>query len=136
MTIKMKYSVGDSVWIAGVSRNNTRLTEGTVIKEIDLSAEGFSEIQYVISVPSSVEPLLEIRNWQTMSEDSHGPVGGFRGLSEVMLDSTTKMVNRVGLIADEYTIPTEAAPEQLDLSLEDSPRKSHSRPRYRRKRNR
>jgi hypothetical protein len=134
MSVKTKYTVGDTVWIAGISRNNTRLTEGVVIKELDLSEKGFSDKQYIISVPSPIEPLLEVRNWQTISEDSHGPVGGFRGLTEDMADSTTKLVNRVGLIADEYTIPSEPAPDQLELPLEESSYKNNrSRPRYRRK---
>jgi len=134
MTVKTKYSVGDTVWIAGISRNSSRLTEGTVIKILNLSDEGFSEIQYVISIPSAIEPLLEIRNWQTISEDGHGPVGGFRGLTEDMADSTAKLVNRVGLIIDEYAIPSEPAPTQLELPLEESSHKNNRlRPRYRRK---
>ena len=134
MSVKTKYAVGDVVWIAGISRNSTRLTEGTVIKILDLSEEGFSETQYIISIPSSIEPLLEIRNWQTISEDGHGPVGGFRGLSKDIADSTSKLVNRVGLIVDEYTIPSDPAPEQLDLYVEETHNKNNrSRPRYRRK---
>lgn len=134
MTVKTKYTVGDTVWIAGISRNSTRLTQGTVIRELDLSEKGFSDKQYIISIPSPVEPLLEIRNWQTISEDAHGPVGGFRGLSEDMADSAAKLVNRVGLIADEYTIPSEPAPDQLDLPFEETARKSSRfRPKYRKK---
>ena len=135
MNVKTKYSVGDNVWIAGISRRSTQLTPGIVIKELDLSEQGFSEVQYIISVPSPIEPLLEIRNWQTISEDDHGPVGGFRNLSEDMLDASTKLINRVGLITDDYTVPNEPAPEQLELPIDDKSKKEgRYRPRYRKKR--
>lgn len=137
MTAKTRYDIGDTVWIAGISRNSTRLTKGNVIKVLDLSTDGFSFPQYVIQIHTPIDSILEIRDWQTISEDDHGPVGGLRQLSIDMEDATVKLMNRVGLIVDEYSIPADPAPEQLELPIEDTnpkSKESRSRPRYRKKR--
>lgn len=76
MNVKKKYAVGDSVWIYGVRRDNDRSTEGTVVKAFNI--EGFNDTHYVVSIPTEIESLLEIRTWQTMSQTKDGHVGGLR----------------------------------------------------------
>lgn len=119
MIAKKEYSVNDTVWIAGVSRNNARLTQGTVVKILDLSDEGFSQIQYVIAIPTHIETMLELRTWHTISEDSKGPVGSLREVG-LGLDSTIRFVNRVGFAAHDAEMPDDPTPEQINAALEKS----------------
>ena len=82
MKVKKIYKSGDSVWIYGVSVGlKNRLTEATVVSAVDLSAQGYLGPHYVLAVPSSIEPLLLIRTWETMSQDEHGPVGALREIA-------------------------------------------------------
>lgn len=116
MTAKNKYEVGESVWIAGVSYNNARLTKGQVVKILDMSEDGYSAgPYYVIAIPTEIDDLLEIRTWETMSEDSKGPVGAFRNLN---LGSTVRFINQTGFeTADDFGDPT---PEQIHAAIEKS----------------
>jgi len=115
MTAKNIYKAGDSAWISGISRN-ARLTKGTVIKVLDLSDEGFTAgPHYIIAVPTEIDALLEIRTWETMSEDERGPLGYLRKFD---LDSTIKFINTVGFeTADDFNDPT---PEQIHAAIEKS----------------
>jgi hypothetical protein len=119
MNIKKSYKVGDNVWIYGITRNQNKLTKGTVIKILDLSELDFNdEPYYLIKVPTSIEPLLEIRTWHTMSQDSEGPVGSMRDLTDI--DATLKMLSQTGLNYDEEHDPLEPTPEQIHAALEKS----------------
>lgn len=115
---KTKYELGDSVWINGVSRDN-KLVKGKVIKKIDLSAEGYSDgPHYIIEIPSSIEPLLEIRTWETMSQDAQGPVGCFRNL-ENPPEVIHKKLKQVGYIYnDEELLIDEPTPDQIHAAIE------------------
>jgi hypothetical protein len=84
--IKKEYKTGDIVWIYGISLNNNRSYKGTVVKVLDLRDCGYSIPHYIVSIANATEPLLEIRTWETMSQDEHGPVGGIR---EVLTSETT-----------------------------------------------
>lgn len=116
MTIKQKYNVGDDVWIHGVHPSN-KLTKGTVIANLDLSKEGFTELHYIISIPSHIEPLLEIRTWHTMSQDEKGPIGSFRSIKN-MLSADNKKMSHLGYsneIQDD-----DPTPEEIMAALEKS----------------
>jgi len=120
MIVKKQYAVDDSVWIAGVSRNNARLTQGTVIKVLDLSAEGLtSGSHYVIAIPSHIETLLELRTWETISQDANGPVGSLRDLG-ANIDATIRFINHVGFEAHDDEMPEDPTPEQIHAALEKS----------------
>ena len=94
--VKKKYKVGDNVWIYGVATGPgyNRLTEGTVIHIADI--EGYSDTQYVISIPNGIEDLLEVRSWSGISQDDKGPVGAFRELI-MNRPAEQKMLLRTGL---------------------------------------
>jgi len=77
MNAKKHYNIGDDVWIFGITVEN-KITKGKVIAAVDLSTAGFIEPHYIISIPTHIEPLLEIRTWQTMSQDENGPIGSLR----------------------------------------------------------
>jgi hypothetical protein len=94
MNVKKKYAVGDTVWIYGVRRSNDKSTEGTVVKAFNI--EGYNDTHYVISIPTEIEPLLEIRTWQTMSQTKDGHVGSLREAFENP-DAAHRMMSRTGI---------------------------------------
>jgi hypothetical protein len=121
MTIKKTYAVSDTVWIYGISRTNNKLTEGKVVHSFTL--DGQNSIQYVIAVPNQIEPLLEIRTWETISQDPQGPIGNFRelvGLTE--FDAVDKKLSQGGLTLSEDTIveADEPTPEEIHAAIERS----------------
>ena len=104
MTVKKKYNVGDVVWIYGVSRTNITSTRGTVVKSFNI--EGYNDMHYVVSIPTEIEPLLEIRTWQTISQTKDGHVGSLRESFEDP-DAAHKMLARTGMaiisVDEEFT---------------------------------
>jgi hypothetical protein len=97
MTVKKKYNVGDTVWIYGISKNNIKSTQGTVVKIFVIDYNGFNnEPHYVISIPTEIEHLLEIRTWHTISQSQDGHVGSLR---EIFADpdASHKMLSRTGM---------------------------------------
>ena len=97
MTVKKKYNVGDTVWIYGISRNNERSTQGTVLKSFVIDYNGFNnELHYVIGIPTEIEMLLEIRTWHTISQTKDGHVGSLRDAFENP-DAAHRMLARTGM---------------------------------------
>jgi hypothetical protein len=94
MTVKKKYNVGDVVWIYGVRRANDKSTQGTVVKSFNI--EGYNELHYVIEIPTEIEPLLEIRTWQTISQTKDGHVGSLREAFSNP-DAAHRMLARTGM---------------------------------------
>ena len=114
MTIKKSYKVGDTVWIYGINRSNTKSTQGKVIKVVDLSNAGYSVgDHYIIEVPTHIDPILEIRTWQNISQDEKGPVGSLRELGNI--ESTIKFVSTVGFAFDDNSnLDTDPLVEEED----------------------
>ena len=94
MTVKKKYNVGDVVWIYGVRRANDKSTQGTVVKSFNI--EGYDDMHYVVSIPTEIEPLLEIRTWQTISQSKDGHVGSLREAFSNP-DAAHRMLARTGV---------------------------------------
>jgi hypothetical protein len=100
MTVKKKYAIGDTVWIYGINRSNTKPVQGRIIKLVDLSEAGYSVgDHYIIEVPTHIEPILEIRTWHNISQDEKGPVGSLRELGN--FESTIKFAGTVGFAFDD-----------------------------------
>jgi len=121
MTIKKTYTVGDAVWIYGISRTENKLTQGQVVHSFTL--EGNDNVQYVIAVSNPIEPLLEIRTWESISQDSQGPVGNFRQLvSAAEFDAVDKKLAQGGLTLSEdaFVDADEPTPEEIHAALERS----------------
>jgi hypothetical protein len=94
MSVKKKYNVGDTVWIYGITQSNAISTEGTVVKSFNI--EGYNDMHYVVSIPTEIEPLLEIRTWQTISQTKDGHVGSLReAFSDP--DAAHRMLARTGM---------------------------------------
>lgn len=123
MTVKKNYNVKDVVWIAGISRNGAKLTQGTVVSKLDLSAEGYTGMYYVIAIPTGIEDLLEIRSWETMSQDANGPVGALRSIAvRDRLETIQTKTSQWGLECDfenqnDLDDPT---PEQIHAAMDRS----------------
>lgn len=125
--IKRKYTTGENAWIHGISTNNNKLYKGTVVKVLDLSDCGYTHPHYIISIPNQVEALLEIRTWETMSQDERGPVGGLR---EVLNSENTwpthKKMCQTGYAYDpEYT---EVAPVETPKRKPRAKKKRNTQP--------
>jgi hypothetical protein len=127
MTVKKKYNVGDTVWIYGIQRDNVKSTQGTVVKAFTI--EGYSEVHYVVEIPTEIEPLLEIRTWQTISQTADGHVGSLReAFSDP--DAAHKMLSRTGMavisLDDEENDDTgsfaedDISPDAIHAALEKS----------------
>lgn len=122
--IKKYYNEGDTVWIYGVSRN-ARLTKGTVIKKINIDYDGFdSSLEYyVIAIPTHIEYLLEIRSWETMSQDEDGPVGMFREIY-TDLSSTNKIISHSGYHSEEEF--DDPLPEEINAAIDQLEKQSRT----------
>jgi hypothetical protein len=122
MTItKQEYAVGDTVWIYGISRNSNKITQGKIIHSFTL--EGWTGTKYVISVPTPIEPLLEIRTWETISQDSRGPIGALRNeITAENSDAMDKQLSQMGLTMEEEfdSDIIEPTPEQIHAAIEKS----------------
>jgi hypothetical protein len=82
--IRKSYNIGETVWIYGIYVRNDVPVQGKIIHKFNLNYKGFDPIieHYVIAVESHIEPLIETRTWETISQDEYGPVGGLRGLED------------------------------------------------------
>jgi hypothetical protein len=82
--IRKSYNIGEVVWIYGIYIRNDNPVQGKIIHKFNLNYTGFDPAveHYVIAVDSHIEPLIEIRTWETISQDEYGPVGGLRGLED------------------------------------------------------
>jgi hypothetical protein len=79
--MKTEYVKGDDVWIhLGVVPG--KLSKGKVLEVLDLSEHGYGFKHYVIEIETHIDPVLEIREPMTMSEDEKGPIGLFRSMAE------------------------------------------------------
>lgn len=77
----MKYveaNVGDTVWIHGIETRGgeNKLTQGKVVHIF--RPEGYSMDQYVVEIPTHIDPLLEVRDGFTVSDAADKPIGIYR----------------------------------------------------------
>ena len=134
MTVKKKYNVGDTVWIYGISRDNVKSTQGTILKMFVIDYDGFNrEPHYVIGIPTEIEMLLEIRTWHTISQTKDGHVGSIRDAFSNP-DAAHKMLARTGVavISDDEEMDEEnsedPSPEEIHAALEQSQKDSEHGP--------
>ena len=121
MTVKKKYAVGDTVWIYGVTRDNIKSTQGTILKVFTIDYDGFNkEPHYVIGIPTEIEMLLEIRTWHTISQTRDGHVGGIRDAFSNP-DAAHKMLSRTGMavISDDEELNEETDRFEEHMADED-----------------
>lgn len=134
MSVKKKYNIGDTVWIYGIS--NGASTEGKIVHWFNIKQDGWDQdkVHYVVAIPTEIEYLLEVRTWETISQDKDGHVGSLR---EVFAGAaaTLKVMRRTGVdlvskpasptdehLVDEYDeddISAEAIHAALEKSRQD-----------------
>jgi hypothetical protein len=124
MTIRQKYNIGETVWIYGIYVRNDVPVAGRIIHRFHLNFENFDPAveHYVVAVDSHIEPLIEVRTWETISQDEHGPVGGLRGLGNT---ADRKVLAKTGFdLGDFYMEADEGlddpTPEQIYAAMERS----------------
>jgi len=130
MTVKKKYNVGDTVWIYGISRDNVKSTQGTILKVFTIDYDGFNkEPHYVIGIPTEIEMLLEIRTWHTISQTKDGHVGSIRDAFSNP-DAAHKMLGRTGVVVisddEELNEETDRFEEHMADEDEVSPDAIHA----------
>lgn len=118
MLIKKEYNLNEEVWIHGIESSN-KLTKGKIIATVDLSSVGHEELQYIIEIPTHIEPLLEIRTWHTISQDEKGPVGSLRNFGDI-LPANNKKVKQLGYSVDYPDSEDDPTPEEIMAALEKS----------------
>lgn len=92
---KKEYNIDDVVWIYGIG---TGAKKGKIVKKFKLDHPKYdnNKDHYVVAVDTSIEPLFELRTWETISEDSQGPVGLIRETVEVT-DGLKKLLSHGGI---------------------------------------
>lgn len=121
MTVKKKYSVGDTVWIYGISRDNVKSTQGTILKVFTIDYDVFNkEPHYIIGIPTEIEMLLEIRTWHTISQTKDGHVGSIRDAFSNP-DAAHKMLSRTGMavLSDDEELNEESDRFEEHMADED-----------------
>lgn len=119
MTIKKHYEINDPAWIHGITRDN-KLCKGTVVKKFKMDSDDWDKSleYYVVAIPSHIEYLLEIRSWESMSQDEKGPIGMYRDLrSKPVVD---RFLKRHGYTSVELMDDMEPTEEQIIAALEKS----------------
>lgn len=119
MQPKTDYNVDDTVWVYGITRDN-KLTKGTIVKKFTMDHPNYdNEFYYVVAIPTEIEPLLEIRTWHNISQDSKGPIGAFRNIgTKGVVD---KYISKVGYnAADTGEDLDEPTAEEIHAAIERS----------------
>lgn len=73
--MKTRYEIGDKVWVHCGGEENP-LNEGTVRAILKFS--DYNMEQYVIEIPTHIEPILVVHDFFSMSEDAEGPIALWR----------------------------------------------------------
>jgi hypothetical protein len=121
MMTKKEYSINDTVWIAGIDQKNNALVPGRIIKTFTINIDNYDPtmVYYVVEIPSSIEPILEIRTWETISQDRHGPIGGIRSVvDDPIVDK--KYLSKVGMYFDDGEVDYEPSEEEILAAIEKS----------------
>lgn len=118
MEVKKKYTIGDIVWIHGVTPSN-KLTKGKVI--YCLNIPNYQQEHYIVEIPTHIESLLEIRTWDTISQDENGPVGSLRDL-KMDITGENKKISHLGYIysPDSHYNNDDPTPDEILAALENS----------------
>jgi hypothetical protein len=119
--MKQYYDIKDQVWI---HLGEQSLVEGRVVEIVDLEHlnEGHSREQelYVIEIPTPIEPVYEVRNYDQISPDADGPLMIYRNLQGVV--AANRLLKKVGV-----KLPDNAATAS---AIEENPAPKKNKGRY------
>jgi hypothetical protein len=130
MDIRKQYEINDDVWI---HLGNGKLHKGKVVEYFDLGHVGRSrDIEYyVIEIDNEIEPLLEVRTWEQISQDAKGPIGAYRNLKDDYV--TFKKLGKLGIempnvettsvaeyLFDDFSEASDPTPDQINAALDNA----------------
>lgn len=116
---KTTYNIGDTVWIYGISMVENKLTKGTVVKTFNLDND--DTVYFVVAVPTYIESLLQVRTWETISQDEYGPVGGLRdALKSIDTEANHKKMSELGYLYDMPSViaDDDPSPEEINGAID------------------
>ena len=95
--------MNDDAWI---HLGGHKLSKGKIIDIFDLEHAGYSKDMefYIVEIPTEIDPLLEVRTWEQISQDAKGPIGAYRSIKQEI--ETKKFLGKVGI-----SIPSETKTE-------------------------
>ena len=119
MKIKKQYELNEDAWI---HLGNGKLSKGKVIDIFDLAHAGYNKDTefYIIEIPTEIDPLLEVRTWEQISQDAKGPIGAYRSIRQNI--ATKKFLGKVGIDVpmEEQVVPkTIEKPAKLEEVVAD-----------------
>ena len=132
MEIKKQYEINEDAWI---HLGNGKLHKGRVVDYFDLRHAGYpKDLEfYVIEIPTEIEPLLEVRTWEQISQDQKGPIGAYRKLKDGTHFATVKSLGKVGIsmpnvettsvaeyLFDDFSEASDPTPEQINAALDNA----------------
>ena len=104
---KEEYKIKQPVWI---HMGESKLVKGRVVEVIDLVhlKEGYNENNelYIIEIPSSIEPIYEVRTWEQISPTANGPINLFTQVKGE-LQSANRMLKKIGIVLPDGTVNNE-----------------------------
>lgn len=99
--MKNTYEIKDKVWI---HISEPDLVEGRIVEIIDLDHlnEGHSpnEVLYIIEIPSSIEPVYEVRTYEQISSGPSEPINLYKSLGHNAV-TANRALKKVGLVLPE-----------------------------------
>lgn len=116
MKIKKQYEMNESAWI---HLGNGKLHKGKIVDIFDLEHAGYPKSTefYIVEVPCEIEPNLEVRTWESISQDAKGPIGAYREIKEF---GTRRFLGKMGIDLPHVETATHQEPV-LEHEYEDDP---------------
>lgn len=128
MKTKTEYNLKDTAWI---HLGNGKLHKGTIVDIFDLEHAGYPKETefYIVSIATEIEPLLEVRTWEQISQDANGPIGCYRTLKEVNF-AEKRFLGKVGITlpesaaapVEEFEDVYDPTPEEVNAAIERAER--------------
>ena len=131
MKTTKEYNLKDTVWI---HLGNGKLHKGKIVDIFDLAHAGYPKETefYIVEVQTEIEPLLEVRTWEQISQDEKGPIGCYRSMKEVNF-AEKKLLGKVGIelpismsipspVVDDFDEVYDPTPEEVNAAIERAER--------------
>lgn len=111
--MKKEFNIKDKVWI---HIGEPKLAEGRIVEIITLDHlnENYPEGKelYVIEVLTGIDPIYEVREFETISPDAKGPIMCYRQMD--MMKHAGRYLRKVGIKLPHADDDTEMYPDEGD----------------------
>jgi hypothetical protein len=116
--MKTEYNIKDTVWIHNGERT---LVQGRIVEIIDLEhlEEGHDPERelYVIELKTGIDDIYEVRSFEQISPDEHGPIGLFR---KEDVKETNRALKKIGMPLPQGVMDYEPTPDEIHAALQRS----------------